>query len=277
MNDTGYIKIHRSFLKWEWHDLPVMASLFLHLIILANWKDARYHGKDIPRGSFLTSIPALAKAVGCHESTIKRGLKRLQETGEIDVKTSHAGTHIFVHNYAVYQDNANDGWSDRWSDERTDKRSDQCTDERSDRWSTIEEYKEEQEEKEIKNKTILTSFFELYPKQLKKKEAEAELKRLLDEGTDENEIMNGLDQWLEYWETFTEDQQRYIPNPYKWLTEKRWQQPVPNFNRKKKDKLPDWYDSDPNRKGSGEKVTDEDREEFKNLMKELEERTKHNE
>lgn len=252
MNDNGFVKIHRSLLQWEWHDLPVMTSLFVHLILMANWKDGKYHGTDVPRGSFLTSTAKLAKVVGCNESTIKRGLKRLQETGEIYVKTSNAGTHIFVHNYAVFQDSGEDTCTN------------QCTNESTNRCTTIEEYKKERIKE--KKETILSSFFELYPKRGNKRQAATELVRLLNEGEDETEIMNGLNRWMDYWKTFAPDQERYIPNPFKWLNEKRWNEPVPNFKQKRKDVLPEYYNPDPDRKPEGERMTDEELDRMRVLL-----------
>lgn len=271
MNDTGYVKMHRSLLQWEWHDIPSMLTVFVHCLLLANWKDGRYHGEPVPRGSFLTSIPILAETCGLSEPTVRKCLKRLQMTGEIEVKSTHRGHHIFVHNYAVFQQSDTSGVSDRVTDTVSDTVSDCVTDSITDTVYPIEEVKNirKKEKKEI----ILSSFFELYPKQTKKKEAEAELKRLLDEGQDENEIMDGLDLWIEYWNTFTPDQKQYIPNPFKWLSEKRWNEPVPKFRNKRKDVMPDYYNPDPDRNDNGEQMTEEDKDEFASFMKEFGERT----
>lgn len=106
MNElNGYIKVYRSFLQWEWHDDQSMVSVFIHCILLANWKSKRYHGTTIHRGSFVTSIANLASICGLAPNTVRRCLKRLQDTGELYVQSSNKGTVITVKNYSNYQSN----------------------------------------------------------------------------------------------------------------------------------------------------------------------------
>lgn len=105
MNElNGYIKVNRSFLNWEWHDDQSMVTVFLHCLLLANWKRKQWHGKTIERGSFVTSTVSLADVCGLSPNTVRRCLKRLQDTGELLVKTSNKGTVITVKNYAKYQE-----------------------------------------------------------------------------------------------------------------------------------------------------------------------------
>lgn len=105
MNElNGYIKVNRSFLNWEWHDDQSMVTVFLHCLLLANWKRKKWHGRTIERGSFVTSTVSLADVCGLSPNTVRRCLKRLQDTGELLVKTSNKGTVITVNNYAKYQE-----------------------------------------------------------------------------------------------------------------------------------------------------------------------------
>lgn len=101
---NGFIKIHRSMLEWEWHDDVNMLSVFVHCLMLANWKDGRYHGQLIPRGSFVTSNRHLSQKTGLSPATVNRCLHRLQETGEIELNVKHFYTIVSVRNYAVFQD-----------------------------------------------------------------------------------------------------------------------------------------------------------------------------
>lgn len=101
--ENGYIKLYRSFLQWEWHDDQSMVTVFLHCILLANWKSKQWHGQSIPRGTFITSIINLASTCGLAPNTVRSCLKRLQDTGELTVQTSRKGTKITVNNYANYQ------------------------------------------------------------------------------------------------------------------------------------------------------------------------------
>lgn len=70
----------------------------------ANWKDKRYRGELIPRGSFTTSKKAFAERCGLSESTVRRCLNQLESTGEITTQTTNKRTRINVLRYAVFQD-----------------------------------------------------------------------------------------------------------------------------------------------------------------------------
>lgn len=100
----GWIKLNGKILKWEWWDDPVTAHLFVHLLLKANWKDGRWRGIDVPRGSFITSTEKLANETGLSIQQIRTALKKLEETGEVNKQTTSRFTHIFVQNYCLYQD-----------------------------------------------------------------------------------------------------------------------------------------------------------------------------
>lgn len=101
--DTGYIKIHRSFLSWEWHDKETVVSVFLHCLLLANWEPKKWHGLTIERGSFITSTVKLSDATGLTRQTVSKCLKRLQDTGELLVESNRNYTKITIVNYDKYQ------------------------------------------------------------------------------------------------------------------------------------------------------------------------------
>lgn len=102
-NGTGFIKLSRRLLDWEWIDDPSMVAVWVHCLLAANWKDYRYHGEIIPRGSFVTSYKAFAKRCGLSESTVRRCFAKLENTGEIDRQVTRRGTRVNVRRYAVYQ------------------------------------------------------------------------------------------------------------------------------------------------------------------------------
>lgn len=100
----SYIKIDRKILEWEWYENINTCRLFLHLLIKANWKDGRFQGTDIPRGSLVSSIARLSEETGLTSDEVRTALKHLKSTGEI-TSTSHSKYTVFtVKNYSVYQD-----------------------------------------------------------------------------------------------------------------------------------------------------------------------------
>lgn len=144
--DGNYIKISRSILEWEWYGNINTCRLFLHMLLKANWKDGRFEGKDIPRGSFVSSYPRLADECGLTVNEVRTALKHLISTGEITVK-AHAKYSVFtVVKYNDYQEVNSQGTDKSHSINR--------------RLTTIEEGKKERREEYIPPISPSDRFFE---------------------------------------------------------------------------------------------------------------------
>lgn len=89
--------------EWEWYKDPYVKGLFIHLLLLANFKDAKFKGKVIKRGQLVTSIRSLSDALGYSDKTVQRCLDKLKQTKEIKVKATNRYTIITVVNYERYQ------------------------------------------------------------------------------------------------------------------------------------------------------------------------------
>ena len=100
----GYVKLHRSLVKWEWHDDPNTGWLFIMLLLLANHEDNRWHGEIIRRGQLVTSLNNLSEVSGVSVRSIRTGLVRLESTGEIKNKSTKRYRIITICNYDKYQD-----------------------------------------------------------------------------------------------------------------------------------------------------------------------------
>jgi len=58
---SGWIKLHRKLLDWEWYDDVNTTRVFLHLLMVANHKDNNWRGITIKRGQKLTSLSSLQR------------------------------------------------------------------------------------------------------------------------------------------------------------------------------------------------------------------------
>lgn len=103
MEKTGYIKLHRKMLDWEWYDDYSTFRLFIHLLLKVNHKDQKWKGQVIKRGSCVTSRAKLAQETGLSEQNIKTALKHLLSTNEITKQGTSKNTIITVLNYDLYQ------------------------------------------------------------------------------------------------------------------------------------------------------------------------------
>ena len=100
---NGWIKIHRSILKWEWYQDSKMVHLFIHLLFEANFDDRKWRGMEIKRGQLVTGRKALSAATGISQQSIRTCLARLEHTGEITRKSTNKYSIITINNYNKYQ------------------------------------------------------------------------------------------------------------------------------------------------------------------------------
>jgi hypothetical protein len=100
---SGWIKIHRQILEWEWYSDKNAFRLFIHLLLKANHKEKKYKGLELERGSVVTSRDILAIEIGLSVQQIRTSLDKLILTNEITIKTSPKGSVIQIVNYSKYQ------------------------------------------------------------------------------------------------------------------------------------------------------------------------------
>ncbi len=98
-----YIKVSRSLLDWEWYRDINTKVLFLHMLLKANWKDGRFEGTTVPRGSFVSSVRKLACETELTEREIRTAISHLKTTGEVTSKTTNKYSVFTVVNYDLYQ------------------------------------------------------------------------------------------------------------------------------------------------------------------------------
>lgn len=101
---NGFVKLHRDILEWEWWDDINTFRLFMTILLLANWKEKKWHGKVIPRGSLWTSLPSLAQQSGLSIQQTRTALAKLKTTGEVTDEPTGEGRLVTVVNYGLYQD-----------------------------------------------------------------------------------------------------------------------------------------------------------------------------
>jgi len=102
---TGWVKLYRSFVKWEWFEVPNMVTIFIYCLLKANHTDKNWRGIEVKRGSFITSLDSIKKDTGISIQSIRTCLTRLEKTSEINKVSNKAHTVITVCNYDSYQDN----------------------------------------------------------------------------------------------------------------------------------------------------------------------------
>ena len=100
---SGWVKIHRQILEWEWYDDINTCRLFFHLLIKANHKERNYKGKLVSVGETLTGLDKLSSETKLSVQQIRTSLNKLKSTNEITINSTSQGTVIKVVNYEKYQ------------------------------------------------------------------------------------------------------------------------------------------------------------------------------
>jgi hypothetical protein len=104
---TGFIKLHRKILDWEWYGDINTRCLFIHLVLKANYQDKRWQGITIKAGSLVTSLDVLSKETGLSVQNIRTCLARLKKSKEVTIKITNKYRVISITCFTDYQTNNN--------------------------------------------------------------------------------------------------------------------------------------------------------------------------
>lgn len=107
-------------LNWEWYQNANVTRLFIHCLLKANWKEGKFQGKVISRGSFVTSLESLSKELGLSVQQIRTSLKHLISTKEITNESLTQYRVITVVNYELYQQNNKEDNKQLTNNQQTD-------------------------------------------------------------------------------------------------------------------------------------------------------------
>lgn len=176
-----YIKLSRKLLKWEWYTDINTCRVFIHMLLKANWKDGKFRGTTVPRGSFISSIGNLAEETMLTVREVRTAISHLKSTGEVTSKSTNRYTVFTIKNYSLYQSNG----------KQTDKQETSKRQPNDNLTTTIEELKKERtKDKDIMCKAEASALFEqlwkIYPcKKGKGQVSDAKKKKLLTVGLNE--------------------------------------------------------------------------------------------
>lgn len=101
----GFVKIDRQILEWRYHDCYYAFTIWMHVLLLANWTDGYFKGRKVKRGELITSINNLMLVTGIKsDNTIRKWLKIFENEKMITLKSTNKYTHISIVNYDKFQD-----------------------------------------------------------------------------------------------------------------------------------------------------------------------------
>lgn len=80
---SGWIKLHRSLLDWEWYDDINARILLIHLLISVNYEDKKWKGTLVKKGSMILSWSTLSLGCGLTIKQCRTAMKKLEDSGEV--------------------------------------------------------------------------------------------------------------------------------------------------------------------------------------------------
>lgn len=113
MLESGYVRLYRSLLSWEWYTDTNTKTVFLHLILTANWEPKKWRGITIERGQRIFSYSKLAKEVRLSVQSVRTAINHLKSTGEITCSGTAEYSIATVKNYDLYQQPTSETTSDQ--------------------------------------------------------------------------------------------------------------------------------------------------------------------
>jgi hypothetical protein len=114
---NGYIKVYRKLLTSAVFQSERLLKIWIWCLIRANWHEATcfFEGKEIPleQGQFITGRFAGSDECGMNAGTFYKCIKKLEEIGNITIKSDNKKSIISIVNYSSYQGDIIDEWQQR--------------------------------------------------------------------------------------------------------------------------------------------------------------------
>jgi len=215
---TGYIKLWRQFLEWQWFQDSGMVHFFIYLMIRASHKDQMYQGYQVPRGSLVFGRRKASKDTGLTEQQIRTKIFNLKTTHQITIKTTNRFSIITLLNYDRYQTK---------NYEDTTQNNQQNNQQTTNRQPRIKNDKNVKKYIHTECNPLFWEFKKLYPKCLAFKRTQGVFEKLNVDDRLWGEMKTALikQKASEQWKR---NNGQYIPASYKWLEEERWRDSIPN-------------------------------------------------
>ena len=100
---SGWIKLHRALIDWEWYTDHNTCRLFIHCLLRANHDSKKWRGYTINRGEFISSFERLGDECGLSRQQVRTSINKLKSTRDITNKSRAQHTVFIVNNYDSYQ------------------------------------------------------------------------------------------------------------------------------------------------------------------------------
>lgn len=230
MSDGNYIKISRRILDWEWWMDMNTTRVFIYMIIRANWKEGKFKGIDIPRGSFAASIASISDGTGLTNDEVRTAIKHLLKSGNITKQSTNKYTVFSVVGYDSYQD------SSQSNPKQSPSYSQAIPNDRRKKEGNNISLSDRAREGPMR----FDEFWNAYPKKVNMLNAQGEYTYVLETTAElsDDDLITAAKNYAEAC-SINHTKDRYIKNPENWLKESVWIDFMPGrYQKPKSDSKP---------------------------------------
>jgi hypothetical protein len=212
VTESGFIRIYRKLLDWEWFQDGNTLKLFMYLLLTAYFKPSRLKGIELLPGQVVVSFRKVCEKTGLSLQELRTAVNHLKSTHEITCHSTHRCTLVTIINWASYQ---SDGVKSTQS-------STQSSTSHQHTGNTPSYKNNENNAKKDTSDHTFAEFYACYPRKVKRVDAEKAWAKL---GVGDDlfiRIMLALDLHKKSF-GWKKDGGRFIPYPSTWLNGRRWE------------------------------------------------------
>lgn len=103
MSRGGYVKVDRKMLESDLIHEPVTFTVFMYLLLSANYRDGEYSGQQVARGEAVTSYSSISEAIGITERQARYALAKLTKSGRVTIRRYSKFSVVTILNYDKHQ------------------------------------------------------------------------------------------------------------------------------------------------------------------------------
>lgn len=97
-----FILLHKKICEWEWYtDIPTK-TLFLHILLKCNYKEAKWRWIDVKPWDFITSLEHLSQETWLTVRQVRTALEHLEKTWEVTKQSTSLYTILTLNNWNTY-------------------------------------------------------------------------------------------------------------------------------------------------------------------------------
>jgi DNA-binding Lrp family transcriptional regulator len=116
---SGWIKIHRSLLKWEWYSDDKAVKMLIHLNLRVNIVDKKWQGIIVKAGSIVLSWRTLSEDIGYSVQQCRTLIRKLESSGELTKKATNKYQVITLVKWEEMQSDKNKSTSKSTNNQQT--------------------------------------------------------------------------------------------------------------------------------------------------------------